>query len=179
MADPPALRASDAERERAVAALGAHAGDGRLTVEELDERTAAAYAARTLPELDALMADLPPLAASPPVPTGALDPVPEEAPVREDFRGHLATYLLVNVVLVVIWLATGAGHPWPVYPLLGWGLGVAFDYSETRRTVRRLRAAAPEERPAIVARHSDRSGCGGGHAPRHRHRHRLPAPPRP
>jgi Domain of unknown function (DUF1707) len=53
------LRVSDAEREEAVTALRAAAGDGRLTVEELGERTAAAYAAVTRGELARLLDDLP------------------------------------------------------------------------------------------------------------------------
>jgi hypothetical protein len=57
--EPPDLRASDAERERAVAELREHALAGRLTVEELDERSERAYSARTRGELDALLADLP------------------------------------------------------------------------------------------------------------------------
>ena len=62
MADEPlALRASDRDRERVVDLLRRHAAEGRLTVEELDERAAAALAARTEPELEALTRDLPAL----------------------------------------------------------------------------------------------------------------------
>ena len=53
------LRASDAEREQLVDALREHAADGRLTTDELEERTAAAYAATTRGELVALRRDLP------------------------------------------------------------------------------------------------------------------------
>jgi hypothetical protein len=28
------------------------------------------------------------------------------------------------VVLVAIWALTGAGYPWPVWPALGWGIGL-------------------------------------------------------
>ncbi len=52
-------RASDAEREAVVARLRNAAGEGRLTVEELDERIDAAYAATTRAELEPLTADLP------------------------------------------------------------------------------------------------------------------------
>jgi hypothetical protein len=55
----PQLRASDAERERTADRLRQATGDGRLTVEELDERLAAVYAARTRAELEPLTADLP------------------------------------------------------------------------------------------------------------------------
>src|SRR5262245_46682395 len=54
-----ATRASDAERERAADALRRHHADGRLSTEELEERTGRAYAATTLGELDQLFADLP------------------------------------------------------------------------------------------------------------------------
>jgi hypothetical protein len=53
------MRASDAEREETVAALRAAAGEGRLTVEELDARTTAAYGAVTRGELARLLRDLP------------------------------------------------------------------------------------------------------------------------
>lgn len=52
------LRASDSERERTADQLRHAAGEGRLTVEELDERLEAAYAARTRGELEGLVADL-------------------------------------------------------------------------------------------------------------------------
>jgi hypothetical protein len=55
----PELRASDADREQVAEHLRNAAGDGRLTVEELDERLDAAFAARTRADLDALVADLP------------------------------------------------------------------------------------------------------------------------
>jgi len=54
---PARIRASDADRDRVLDVLGAAAGDGRLTLLELDERTGAALSARTLSELAALTAD--------------------------------------------------------------------------------------------------------------------------
>ncbi|MFF4818198.1 DUF1707 domain-containing protein [Kitasatospora sp. NPDC001309] len=63
-AAPPALRASHADRDRVVAALGVAAGDGRLSPEELDERVEAALSARTVADLAALTADLPPVSVS-------------------------------------------------------------------------------------------------------------------
>jgi Domain of unknown function (DUF1707) len=59
------LRASDADRDRTVAALRHHAAAGRLTLDELDERSERAYAATTLAELAALHADLPAIATRP------------------------------------------------------------------------------------------------------------------
>lgn len=47
----------------------------------------------------------------------------------EDKRGltaHILAYVMVNMLLVVTWSMTGAGFFWPVFPLLGWGIGLAF-----------------------------------------------------
>src|SRR2546429_9910554 len=66
--DDPSMRASDAERERVVEALRRHATAGRLSVAELEERSASADDARPLAELAPLLADLPqprPLRLSP------------------------------------------------------------------------------------------------------------------
>jgi Domain of unknown function (DUF1707) len=58
--DPSAaLRASDADRERIAEQLRRHHLDGRLDTDELQERLAACYAARTGGELEPLVADLP------------------------------------------------------------------------------------------------------------------------
>jgi Domain of unknown function (DUF1707) len=54
-----ALRASDADRERIVELLRAQQAVGRLTVEELEERSAAALAAVHVEDLAPLVADLP------------------------------------------------------------------------------------------------------------------------
>jgi hypothetical protein len=54
----PVLRASDAEREHVVNVLRQAAGEGRLDVEELDERLTLAYSGKTTAELEALTADV-------------------------------------------------------------------------------------------------------------------------
>jgi len=68
----PVVRASDAEREHTVALLQHGFTDGRLTQAELEERAAAAYAARTTAELSDLTADLP-AKKQPPRPGRVLD----------------------------------------------------------------------------------------------------------
>lgn len=55
----PNLRASDADRERIVEQLRQHTADGRLTMDEFEQRMTAAYAAKTYGELAALTRDLP------------------------------------------------------------------------------------------------------------------------
>jgi hypothetical protein len=44
---------------------------------------------------------------------------------KRDFRTHIFIYVMVNAMLVVIWAVTGAGFFWPVFPIIGWGIGVA------------------------------------------------------
>jgi hypothetical protein len=56
--DLRAIRASDDDRDEIVERLRDDYAAGRLTADELAERTAAAHAARTLGELDALTRDL-------------------------------------------------------------------------------------------------------------------------
>ncbi len=68
--DPPAILASDAEREHSIALLQGGVVEGRLTLEEFSDRVSRAQAARTDRELTALTADLPAL-ASPPAPRAA------------------------------------------------------------------------------------------------------------
>jgi hypothetical protein len=59
MATSGSMRASDGERDRVVELLKEQTAQGRLTLEELEERTGAAYAARTRLELQQLTEDLP------------------------------------------------------------------------------------------------------------------------
>ncbi|MFD6171940.1 DUF1707 SHOCT-like domain-containing protein [Streptomyces coeruleorubidus] len=61
------MRASHEERDRIVDVLRVAAGDGRLTLEELDERLEAALSARTVGELALLTADLPEVVGEIPV----------------------------------------------------------------------------------------------------------------
>ena len=64
MSDLPELRASDADRDRAVMQLREHTAAGRLTLEEFSERSEKALAARTTTELEELARDLPASTAS-------------------------------------------------------------------------------------------------------------------
>jgi hypothetical protein len=75
--DPQHLRASDADRERVAEVLRQAAGDGRLTMDELDERLDAVFAAKTYAELEPITHDLPDSGAAyaPAVqPAAAVDP---------------------------------------------------------------------------------------------------------
>lgn len=58
-ASGPPVRASDTERDHAGGVLRAGYAEGRLSRDELDERLAAAYSARTRADLAGLTSDLP------------------------------------------------------------------------------------------------------------------------
>ena len=45
--------------------------------------------------------------------------------LARSFKIHLTLYLVVNVFLVGVWAASGGGGFWPIWPILGWGVGVA------------------------------------------------------
>jgi Domain of unknown function (DUF1707) len=105
---PPAVRASDADRERVAAALRRHHLDGRLDTDELQERLGACYAAKTEDDLAALLTDLPAATPTPRTPAAG-------GPRRGPFV-PLAAVLLV-AVLVATAAAVAHGRPGPL-PLL-------------------------------------------------------------
>lgn len=87
---PPRLRASDADREATVRTLLDAIAHGLLTLQEGDERVAAAYVARFRDELPRLTADLPPA------------PVP--APVAPGWRAlALLAWLQVRTTATGLW----------------------------------------------------------------------------
>ena len=124
MASNTRTRASDADRDRTVAALREHLAAGLLTLEEFDERMDKAYAAKTLGELDNLMADLPEtdpgqLPSAPVDRSAAGPPLTRRRPPGsiEAGRGGFSPAwrsvwgswgLAISLFLFVIWLASGA-----------------------------------------------------------------------
>ena len=64
-ADHSLMRVSDSDREQAAEVLREAAGQGRLSLDELDERLESAYAAKTYADLAAVTHDLPPSARMP------------------------------------------------------------------------------------------------------------------
>jgi hypothetical protein len=125
MAGDPRVRASDADRDWTAAALREHLAAGRLTTEEFEERLDKIYAAKTLGELDGLMADLP--ATDPgPLPSTSLDRSAARPPVTSRdsgrsieagqgrfpaaLRGGWGPWIGISLFLFLIWLASGAGN---------------------------------------------------------------------
>jgi hypothetical protein len=98
------LRASDSERDAALAELSEHFQAGRLTTDELHERTSRILAARTGDELEVQLRDLPNLAA------------PAAAPPRCP-QPRIASYVAPRLIMAVMILAViasvlalGSGH---------------------------------------------------------------------
>jgi len=55
---------------------------------------------------------------------------PREAAIRrikmkKAAKGHIVVYVLVNALLVGIWATSNRGYFWPLWPMLGWGVGLA------------------------------------------------------
>jgi hypothetical protein len=129
------MRVSDADREQFVEALRQHHADGRITLEELTERTEQAYAARTFGDLDALGTDLPPIPRSPAAaPPSSADPPPRTQPpaprqtaaARTNLLRSAMWYGALSVFLVVVWALSGGGYFWPVWPIVGFALLVGW-----------------------------------------------------
>jgi class 3 adenylate cyclase len=113
-----------------VAALRDHFGAGRLSDDELADRIAGVYDAKTLAELDLLMLDLPSPESALPAPSPT-----QRAPAKRrrtkagrvlatSVRIHATIYVIVNVMLIAIWAASGGGYFWPIWSMLGWGIGL-------------------------------------------------------
>jgi Domain of unknown function (DUF1707) len=135
----PQLRASDADRDAVVATLSENYQAGRLTTEELEDRTGKALAARTFGDLQALTADLPGPVASAPQP-GPVPPTPGATPRYGGPSRRL--WFLVPVVLIGLailrtGLLVGSGHAgfWIIIPiaLIALRLGLLGRRSRRRR----------------------------------------------
>ena len=105
------VRASDAERDSAAAALQDYFVQGRLTLDEMQERLHLVLSARTHGELNALFADMP-------------EPPPPALPEPDDPVVFPARYAAVAIMIIVmaVWLVLAAwfsqrgygyGHGYP------------------------------------------------------------------
>lgn len=46
---------------------------------------------------------------------------------KRDLQAHMLVYALVNTFLIVIWAVTGAHFFWPIFPIVGWGIGLVMN----------------------------------------------------
>ena len=123
------LLASDADRDRIAERLRAAAGEGRLTSEELEERLESSFTARTGRRARAAGGG-PAVAAAP----GTRAARPQLTSAHTSRR---------SLLLVAIWALTGAGYFWPIWPMLGWGIGVVADRGGRLRGPCRRRSSKP------------------------------------
>ena len=144
----PRIRASDADRDRAASLLREHHAVGRLTVEEFNERLDKVYAARTMGEIDELLADLPGidlLPAAGRVPAALPGPAAghDSLPSGRFHEGHATrsggrfsprwgaawgSWLSTSLVLIVIWALSGGGYPWFLWIVGPWGALMLADW---------------------------------------------------
>ncbi|RKS76118.1 uncharacterized protein DUF1707 [Actinomadura pelletieri DSM 43383] len=134
MAPNPEIRASDADRDRVAESLRDHCGEGRITVDELQERLEAVYAAKTLGELQDVTFDLPEKDLYQ-LPVPASQAKSTEPAVRRSSSGDVESqrirtmwgfWALVNVINFAVWsvlMVQGSGtvYPWWIWVAGPWG----------------------------------------------------------
>jgi hypothetical protein len=123
MAYDPNIRASDADRDRAVALLREHHAAGRLTPDEFSERLDSAFAAKTVGEIDSLLRDLPGIDLYR-LPDAQLTRQPRQSQPRrhrDAWRAAWGSWISAVVVFFVIWALTGHGYLWPLWIVGPWG----------------------------------------------------------
>lgn len=141
MPGDPRLRASDADRERTASLLREHHAVGRLTPEEFQERLNRVFEARTIGDLDAILADLPgidlyQLPSAGIIPAGYRSGGSGRLTRRADgqlapFRpGAWAAWAGVNALLFLIWFGVGvtsggaAWIPWFLLIAVPWAIAL-------------------------------------------------------
>lgn len=111
------IRASDAEREQIARTLQTAATDGRLTLEEMEERLERLYETKYRHELEVLVRDLPAEREAEPASEQAGPAVAR----GRGFTGPLAVHAVVvgvmSVMLIGRWAASDAPFFWPVFPM--------------------------------------------------------------
>lgn len=127
MAATPEMRASDGDRDRVAAALREHMAEGRLTVDEFNERLEQVYRSRTYGELAKLTADLPEIDLY--TLPAALDRTAGRQPSprgRAALKAAWGAWAAASAVNWVVWLivcisATDLIYPWPLWVMGPWG----------------------------------------------------------
>ena len=46
---------------------------------------------------------------------------------KRDFKRHVVVYVVVNLLLIGIWALGDGGFFWPIFVILGWGVGLLID----------------------------------------------------
>jgi hypothetical protein len=143
----PRVRVGDREREKVITRLGQAFTQGYLSIPEYETRLNQALEAQTAGALNQLLTDLPVERIA------RGDPYRRAARVAAARRGvqiHLTAYLAASLLMIGIWLAlavaVGAWYFWPVWPILGGGIGVISHAVPVRSCARRRRDASEPRR---------------------------------
>ncbi|MDT5330742.1 MAG: hypothetical protein QOF31_2039 [Mycobacterium sp.] len=138
------VRAGDRDRERTANQLGQALSQGYLAMDEYETRLQATFAAHTNADLRQLVTDLPltHLRRSDPQRHAA-----RRRAAQLGVRIHLGAYLAMVVIVLTVWLAVGltagAWYFWPIWPILGAGIGLASHAIPVRIAVPGLCHARP------------------------------------
>ena len=125
MPGDPRIRASDADRDRVASLLREHHAAGRLTAEEFHERMDRALEAKTLGELDELLADLPAIDLYQ-LPDASLRRAPPrlgQSLLPADPGGHSPARFAPGTVAIGVWAAVTSAliAIWAVAAVVGGG----------------------------------------------------------
>ena len=71
-------------------------------------------------------------------------PAPGHREPRRRDHSHERAYVATMLLLVAVWALTGAGYFWPIWPMLGWGIGVVADRGGRLRGPCRPRSSKPD-----------------------------------
>jgi hypothetical protein len=113
------------DREKTADILGQALAQGYLQLDEYEQRLEAVFQTHTAQELHELLAGLP------------LDRIRRHDPrrraariaaARRGLRAHLWAYLAMATIVLTVWAAvaatTDATYFWPIWPILGAGIGL-------------------------------------------------------
>ncbi|MEW9546747.1 DUF1707 domain-containing protein [Nonomuraea sp. NPDC050783] len=119
------MRASDADRDRVAAVLREHTAQGRITMDEFNDRLEQLYKSRTYGDLAKLTADLPevdlrhrPAKASQPV---------QKRDMHTGMKAAWGAWAMASGINWVIWLIVSLTsgevvYPWPLWVMGPWGV---------------------------------------------------------
>ena len=105
-------------------------------------------------ELDDVTLDLPTPELALPVDTTTHRPAPHYTTrggraLRTSVKIHVTIFALVNLMLIAIWAASGGGYFWPIWPLLGWGIGVGAHAALTQAVISGSRKRSTSSRSLV------------------------------
>lgn len=126
MAQTPEMRASDVDRDRVAAVLREHTAQGRITMDEFNERLEQLYKSKTYGELARLTADLPDVDMR----HRQVAKVPSSPATKSEMHSGMkaawAAWAMASSINWVIWLIVSVTsgnliYPWPLWVMGPWG----------------------------------------------------------